>query len=130
MTNLEYVASKGLIKEGCALCYTAHVCKYGVDCREKECDCYECEFNKDINLCVQTLLKEYKEPIKLKQWEYDLLKAKLEYYYGDQHFNWYTDVRNMKEKGYFKGITDTSMTLRKILGNCEVIEDGTIGTKK
>ena len=26
----------------------------------------------------------------------------------------------MKEKGHFKGITDTSMTLEEILKNCEV----------
>ena len=125
MTNLEVAVSKGLINSGTMLCRIAYICKYNGKCHGKEC--YECELNKNINLCVQTLLKEYKEPIKLKQWEYDLLKAKLEYYYGDQHFNWYTDVRNMKEKGYFKGITDTSMTLREILDNCEVIEDGECG---
>lgn len=127
ITNLEYVASKGLIKEGCALCYTAHICKYGISCINKSCS--KCEFNGNVDLCVQTLLEEYKELIKLTQFEFDLLKAKLETH-GYCYFSACIDLRFMKDNGYFNGIADTSMTLREILDNCEVIEDGIIGTKK
>ena len=30
MVNLEVAVSKGLIRNGNTLCYTAHICKYGV----------------------------------------------------------------------------------------------------
>ena len=119
MTRLEYVVSKGLNDESNTLCYIAHICKYGTECENNEC--LKCEFYKDINLCVKTLLEEHKEPIKLKQWEYDLLKAVIENY-GRYHFSYHKDLCQMKNKGYFKGIYDTSMTLQKILDNCEVVE--------
>ena len=121
MTNLEAVASKGLIRNGNTLCYAAHICKHGVDCREKEYGCSECEFN-DVDLCVQALIQEHKEPIKLKQWEYDLLKAKLETH-GYCYFSACIDLSNMKDNGYFKSVTDTSMTLQEILDNCEIVAD-------
>lgn len=120
MTNWEYAVSKGLIEEGYPLCVVANICKYGSVCETKSCP--KCEFNHDVSLCIQTLLQEHKEAIRLKQWEYDLLKTNLECY-GDELFCWYTDVRKMKEKGYFKGVTDTSMTLKEILDDCEVVED-------
>lgn len=120
MTNLEYVVSKNLDYEGNTLCYFAHICKYGTGCENKEC--FKCKFNNNINLCVQTLLQEHKETIKLKQWEHDLLKVK-HVSYGNHRFNWYVDLCSMKEKGYFKGVTDTSMTLKEILDDCEVVED-------
>lgn len=119
MTNLEVAVSKGLIEEGIPLCRVTHICKYRTDCEGKEC--FECEFDNDINLCVQELLHEHKEPIKLKQWEYDLIRL------NDQphtrKFNSFNTYRCMKEKGYFRGITDISMTLQGILDNCKVVED-------
>lgn len=69
---------------------------------------------------VDWLLEEYKEPIKLKQWEYDMIESN-----NMSHANvfdaFYT-YRAMKGRGYFKGIKDTSMTLKEILDNCEVVE--------
>lgn len=121
MVNLEVAVSKGLIRNGNTLCYAAHICKHGVDCREKEYGCSECEFN-DVDLCVQALIQEHKEPIKLKQWEYDLLKAKLETH-GYCYFSACIDLSNMKDNGYFKSVTDTSMTLQEILDNCEIVAD-------
>lgn len=125
MTKLEYIASEGIVKNSTRLCNIAHACKYGYRCNDKKygyrCKdkkCSECEFNKNVNLCVQTLLEEHKEPIKLKQWEYDLLKAGIETY-GRHHFSWHKDLCNMKNKGYFKDV-DTSMTIQEILDNCEV----------
>lgn len=63
MTNLKCVASKGLINSGTMLCVGAHIIKYGCRCDDKEC--YECEFSNNVDLCVQTLLEEHKEPIKI-----------------------------------------------------------------
>lgn len=128
MVNLEVAVSKGLIRNGNTLCYTAHICKYGVDCRKKECDCSECEFNNDVNLCVKTLLEEHKEPIKIKlaQWEYDFLNTLRKYHattFMSDKFNEHL-CDDMKQKGHFKGVTDTSMTLREILNNCEIVVDG------
>lgn len=120
MTRLEYVVSKNLSDERNTLCYIAHICKYGVECGVK--GCLKCEFYKDINLCVQTLLGEHKEHIKLKQWEYDLLKAGIETY-GRHHFSWHKYLCNMKNKGYFKNITDISMPVAYILDNCEIVAD-------
>lgn len=67
---------------------------------------------------IDWLLEEQKEKIKLKQWEYDLMCG-----LGHSKFcNWYY-LCYMKEKGYFKGVTDTSMTIEEILNNCEVVDD-------
>lgn len=126
MTNLEYVTSKGLVEDGNTLCYTARVCKHGVSCEEKEYNCSECEFNNDIDLCIKTLLEEHREPIKIKltQWEYDLIMIEIDKYgYSANAFSWIGVLEGLKEKGYFKGVYDTSMTLREILDNCEIVAD-------
>lgn len=62
--------------------------------------------------------EEHKEPIKLKQWEYDLMWGLEE---GSKFHDW-GSLCYMKRKGYFKGVTDTSMKIEDILKNCEVIE--------
>ena len=121
MTNLEYVVSKNLFDEGNTLCYIAYICKYGVECGVKECS--KCEFNKDIDLCVQVLLQEHKEPVKLKQWEYDLIMIEIDRYgCGANTFGLVSILKEFKEKGCFKGVYDVSMTLQEILDNCEVVE--------
>ena len=67
---------------------------------------------------IDWLLEEHKEPIKLKQWEYDTIK-----YHGKlSKFNGIYFLMAMRNKGYFKGVTDTSMKIEDILKNCEVIE--------
>lgn len=70
------------------------------------------------------LLEEHKEPIKLKQWEYDLIEIcyKCNAYLETDTLKSYNFLKSLKEKGYFKGITDTSMKIQYILNNCEVIE--------
>lgn len=127
MTNLEAVASKGLIRDRYALCHTAHICKYSVGCEAKRYDCSKCEFNDNVNLCVKTLLEEHKEPIKIKlaQWEYDFLNTLRKYHattFMSDKFNEYL-CDDMKQKGHFKGVHDKTMTLQEILDNCEVVED-------
>lgn len=119
MNNLEYYISKGLINIGNALCGCAHIIKYGGRCNDKGCD--ECEFNKDIDLCVKTLLEEHKEPIKLKQWEYDLIETNDKPH--DYRFEDFKTYQHMLGKGHFKGVVDTSMTLQEILDNCEIVAD-------
>ena len=73
----------------------------------------------DINL-IDWLLEEHKEPIKLKQWEYDLLKCyqKAE---DDSEFMDYYIFREMQYKGHFQGV-DYNLTIEEILENCEVVE--------
>ena len=68
------------------------------------------------------LLEEHKEPIKLKQWEYDVLNILTD---GGHAGNWkFNDsiCYSLKNKGYFKGVKDTSMSIQYILNTCEVIE--------
>lgn len=68
---------------------------------------------------IDWLLEERKEPIKLKRWEYDLLKVG----YDDKFiFGNCGELLAMRNIGYFKGITNISMTLKEILDNCEVVE--------
>lgn len=86
-------------------------------------DCSCCPFcTKDNTGCdyqkfVSWLLEEHKEPIKLKQWEKDLLET-----LQCEEFCCHELLLEMRYKGYFKGITDTSMKIEDILKNCEVVE--------
>lgn len=67
---------------------------------------------------IDWLLEEHKEPIKLKQWEKDLLET-----LQCKEFCYHELLLEMRYKGYFKGITDTTMKLSEILENCEVEDD-------
>lgn len=100
-----------------AFCVNAHICKYGENCSGKKC--FDCEFDNDINACIKAMLTEYKEPIKLKQWEKDFLELA---YYKGYCFCTFGDYGAMKKRGYFKGVIDTDMTIEEILENCEVVE--------
>lgn len=68
---------------------------------------------------IDWLLEERKEPIKLKRWEYDLLKVGYddEFIFGNRG-----ELLAMRDIGYFKGITNITMTVKEILDNCEVVE--------
>ena len=117
MTNLEFY--KDEIMRCCSICRVARICKYGDDCHGLTCD--NCEFSNDSEKCMEIVLAEHKEPIKLKKWEYDLIRTNDMSH--DREFRSFNAYRNMKVIGYFKGITDTSMTLKEILDNCEVVDD-------
>lgn len=67
------------------------------------------------------LFQEYKEPIKLKQWEYDLIKIHTDPLRAC-FCNFGTLVK-LHNKGYFKGIKDTSMSIQYILNNCIIVSD-------
>nr|DAY93992.1 MAG TPA: hypothetical protein [Caudoviricetes sp.] len=77
------------------------------------------DFKKYSEKGFDWLLEEHKEPIKLTKFEYDLLMS---YINKGYYFENYSELKEMRNKGYFKGITDTSMKIVYILNNCEVIE--------
>lgn len=122
MTNLELSKNKAKELNVSNYIVICNLC-YKLKNQGKGCDginCNYCEFN-NIEKCIDYLLAEHKEPIKLKKWEYDLIRTN-----DCSHENlFYTfaTYRNMKRVGHFSGIKDTSMTLEEILNNCEVVDD-------
>lgn len=124
MTNLEWVKNNfnriGLSNDN-VFCEIAFISKTGKSCVDGEgTSCRECQF-RNISNAIDYLLQEHKEPIKLKQWEYDTIK-----YHGKlSKFNDIYFLMAMKNKGYFKDMNSVekcSMTIKEILDNCEVIE--------
>lgn len=103
--------------------------KLSTDCElykmlRKENDTKNCCDNCDVCLknSLIMLAQEYKEPIELTQFEFDLLKT-IEKYNKARRFNEYIFTDMKMEKGYFKGVKDISMTIEKILENCVVKDD-------
>ena len=87
-------------------------------CIRDRCTSILCE---DCDKRVKEWLEEeHIETIKLKQWEYDLIETN-NWPRCEQFDSFYT-YKTMKLKGHFKGITDTSMTIKRILENCEIVE--------
>lgn len=74
MTELEYMVSKGKIHDSYGICGAARVCKYGVD-NCKNVLCSQCEFNGNVHLCLEVLLAEHKEKIKLTRAEKTILES-------------------------------------------------------
>ena len=106
--------SKILANSHCDNAYLCNICNVRNVC-EKLGSLDEKEIHK-------FLLSEYKEPIKLTQFEYDMLSTTSKYHL------WLGELKNglyyikMKEKGYFKNV-DLSMTAKEVLENCEVVEN-------
>lgn len=129
MTNLEWLkknVNKLKLCDDDLFCEFAFISKTGERCEEfkgERCGCIGCQFRNIMN-AIDYLLQEHKEPIKLKQWEYDLIEIcyKCNAYLETDTLKSYIFFESLKEKGYFKGITDTSMTIKEILENCEVIK--------
>ena len=69
------------------------------------------------------LEEERDKKIRLKQWEKDLISLFDTRYSNNYSFNSFLSLNGLKRKGYFKGITDTTMKLSEILENCEVEDD-------
>ena len=92
----------------CNICNVRNVCEKLGSLDEKEIQ----EF----------LLSDYKEPIKLTQFEYDIIN-----YHGKlSKFNDICILMAMKNKGHFKDMNSVekcSMTIKEILENCEVVEN-------
>lgn len=68
---------------------------------------------------IDWLLEEHKEPIKLKQWEKDLLE---EICYIDERFEESLFLTGMRKRGHFENVKDISMKIIEILDNCEVVD--------
>ena len=126
MTNLEYLKknfNKFNLYDEDLFCELAFTCKTGKRCdgfRYERCSegCGGCQF-RNIRNAIDYLLQEHKELIKLTKFEYDLLMSYINKGYFFKNFS---ELKEMRNKGYFKGITDTSMKIQYILNNCEVIE--------
>ena len=87
-------------------------CKSSVGCENTSCG--------DCNARLKEyLLEECKENIELTQFEYDLLKANP---CDDMPFLTFLMYTKLKEKGYFKGISDTTMTLENIIKDAKVVQ--------
>lgn len=120
MTELEYLTRKRNLHPSDYFCEIAHECKYG-SCAGKLCE--DCEFNGNVHLCLEVMLAEHKEKIKLKRWERDLIANSIEESgIGIHRFRGCFELYGMKEKGYFTGVNDVDMELKDILANCEVEE--------
>ena len=119
MTNLEYYKDEinGFIKEksfgsvSCAIKYgfEEFAIKYIENYKNRPC-----EF-------VDWLLSEHKEPIKLKKWEYDMIRTNDMSH--NNEFWFFGTYRHMKNAGYFKGVYNVNMTLKEILENCEIEDE-------
>ena len=95
-------------------------CHWKKKIRNEECTGISCkECGSDF---LQWLNQEYKEPIKLTQFEYDIIN-----YHGKlSKFNDICILMAMKNKGHFKDMNSVekcSMTIKEILENCEVVEN-------
>ncbi|MGO5353822.1 hypothetical protein ACTQX5_10095 [Faecalicoccus sp. LCP19S3_E3] len=68
------------------------------------------------------LLEEHKEPIKLTQFEHDVLKAftKLHIYVDGDGIEDFRTLQELNRDGWFNGIGNLS--IKEILDNCEVVE--------
>lgn len=68
------------------------------------------------------LLEEHKEPIKLTQFEHDVLKAftKLHIYVDGDGIEDFRTLQELNRDGWFDGIGNLS--IKEILDNCEVVE--------
>lgn len=119
MTNLE--ANKEIIREGMALCIIAYLCKYGGVCEHKKCR--DCEFNENVYECIKEVLSEHKEPIKLTEFERDVLKAftKLLNYEEGDRIEDFSALQALWNGGWFRNI-DENLSIQEILENCEVVE--------
>lgn len=109
--------------------YSEYIAEAIYDC--KKGDDIDCDYCKQKEMCDQLysveqikkwFFEEYKEPIKLTQFEYDIIN-----YHGKlSKFNDICILMAMKNKGHFKDMNSVekcSMTIEEILENCEVVEN-------
>lgn len=126
MNNLEWIKNNAKnfnLNGKDELCLIAYICKYKQACGINKTSCNECEFNNNLKNSLNCLLEEHKEPIKLKQWEYDFLKIRETDYGGlNRPLNENIYIKKLKNKGYFKNV-DLNMTTEEVLTNCEIYVD-------
>lgn len=118
MTNLEWLQKAGMITIDCA---------FNKECEEIGLNIVIKLRNKDYESFDEKgfgwLLQEHKEPIKLKRWEKDLIEAYQERLGVDHAFYSNYILEELKERGHFKGVMDTSLTIGEILRRREFIDD-------
>lgn len=119
MTNLEFYKDK-ILKNinnsyslSCAVCCVMNNFDIGI---ENGCSGVMCKAAK----AVEWMLAEHKEPIKLKKWEYDLLKCYQETKDDGEFVDHYI-LKELRYKGHFQGV-DYNLTIEEILENCEVVD--------
>lgn len=117
MTNLEWLEKIGMVTTNNV--YKDEYTSCGVIGTNVVIALRDDDFKKYSEKGFGWLLEEHKEPIKLTKFEYDLLMS---YINKGYFFRNYSELKEMRNKGYFKGITDTSMKIQYILNNCEVVE--------
>lgn len=80
------------------------------------------DFKKYSEKGFDWLLEEHKEPIKLTQFEHDVLKAftKLHIYVEGDGIEDFRTLQELNRDGWFNGIENLS--IKEILDNCEVID--------
>lgn len=73
-------------------------------------------------MVLDWLLEEHKEPIKLTQFEHDVLKAftKLHIYVDGDGIEDFRSLQELNRYGWFNGIGNLS--IKEILDNCEVVD--------
>lgn len=74
---------------------------------------------EDPESLLNWLCEECDEPIKLKLFEKDILCM----FGSSSKFEGYHFLMALKKKGHFKGIEDTSMTIKYILENSIIVAD-------
>lgn len=80
-------------------------CKSTVGCEDTNC-------KGCADRLKEYLLEDHVEKIELTQFEYDLLNANV---CDEMPFLTFSQYLKMQEKGYFKGVTDTTMAIGVIL---------------
>ena len=80
------------------------------------------DFKKYSEKGFDWILAEHKEPIKLTQFEHDVLKAftKLHIYVEGDGIEDFRTLQELNRDGWFNGIENLS--IKEILENCEVID--------
>lgn len=114
MTNLEWLQKAGMITINCV---------FNRECEENGLNIVINLRNKDYESFDEKgfgwLLQEHKEPIKLKQWEYDLISI----YPINHKFVEFDTLLDMQAKGYYKSLTDVYINIEDILKDCEIVSD-------
>lgn len=119
ITNFEkYVEKiKKEIKYEDFFCTVASIKNESDFCNE---NCFKCKMS-----CLDWLKEEYKEPIKLTKWEYDLILncSEANGYSDEDKLNNYWIIEGMKQKGHFKGIDNLDITFKEVKDNHIIIEE-------